>query len=380
MKKLFFTATLLATILLAIFLSPTLAAATLAESAVIVDGTNIGTSRGDMLPLRDVVTHVGGTVSWDNQSRKITIRMGNNNPTAVMAIGSNHATISGSAVELAVPPVLANGQTFVSLCFLADHLGIGAGYKNNRFILSSTPARQIPILTYHHILPDDVNTRFRDNPWTISTYNFANQMRYLHENGFYTPTLCELEAFLYKGRPLPANSIMIHFDDGYYSNYVYAYPILQRYGLRAVIFAITANAQYLGSYQPPMCHESLTWAAATTLLTGADVFETASHTHAMHRHNADTNRTILVTQTHENILQDTLQSFEYVSNHRAFAYPHGQFNDTVIHALAEAGITMAFTINTGYVTATSDPFRLNRFTIYRTTTMARFRAIVNRRA
>ena len=267
----------------------------------------------------------------------------------------------------------------VSLCFLADHLGLGAGHINNSFILSTTPARQIPVITYHHILPDEVNTRFRDNPWTISTENFTLQMRYLRNNGFYTPTLEELEAFLHHGRPLPHNSVMIHFDDGYYSNYVYAYPILRQYGQRAVIFPVTGHAEALGQYQPPICHASLTRVAAITLNTRTDVFETASHSHNMHGLVPDSEDTLLATATKDDIIADTISSFEFVSNHRAYAYPHGQFNDTVIEALAEAGITMAFTTTPGYITATSNPFRLNRFTIYRATTMARFRAIVNRR-
>lgn len=365
-------------LLLAITLAPTLVSAAETEARIILNGTDIGPATGDLLPLREIIEQTGGTAAWDGNTQQITIRRGS--LTAAITIGSTQATISGRAVELAAPPTLIQGRTMVSLCFLADHLGIGAGYINNRFILSSAPARQIPVLTYHHILPDEVNTRFRSNAWTVSTENFAAQMRYLRDNGFYTPTLDELEAFLYHGRPLPARSVMIQFDDGYYSNYVYAYPILQRYGMRAVIFPITGDAERLGEHQLPICHDSLTRAAAITLRTPSQVIETASHTHDMHRLAGDTNNTLLVTETFENILQDTLQSFAFVSNHRAFAYPHGQHNNTVIEALREAGITMAFTIQAGYITGTSDPFRLNRFTVYRDTSMARFRAIVNLRA
>ena len=345
------------------------------ESRAIVSGVCMGETTEDLLPLRDIIEHAGGTVTWNDG--RITIRRGNH--TATITIGSTSATVGNRTVELSAPPRLIDGRTMAPTCLFGEHLGFGVGYKNNNFILSASPARQIAVLTYHHILPDEVNTRFVDNPWTVSTEEFALQMRYLRDNGFYTPTLWELEAFLYHGRPLPSPSVMIHFDDGYYSNYVYAYPILRRYGLRAVIFPITANAEALGEYQPPICHNSLTWAAAGTLNTRTDVFETASHTHDLHSLAYGTNRTLLVTETRENIIADTLRSFEFVSNHRAFAYPHGQFNNTVIEALAEAGITMAFTINSGYVTTRSNPFQLNRFTIYRDTTMARFRAIVNGR-
>ena len=348
------------------------------ESRIILDGTDIGAAAGDLLPVRDIVMRAGGTAEWVGHTRQIVVRRGSR--TVKMTIGSTRAGVNGSPVTLAAPPVMVGGRAMIDLCFFAEHLGLGVGHMNDAFILSTTPAQRIPVLTYHHILPDAVNVHFRGNPWTISTENFAAQMRYLRDNGFYVPTLCEFEAFLYRGRPLPANSVMIHFDDGYYSNYVYAYPILRRYGLRAVIFPVTGHAETLGEHQPPICHDSLTHAAAITLRSRTDIFETASHTHDMHSIAYGTNLTRLMVSTHEEIVQDTLRSFEFVSNHRAFAYPRGLANDTVIEALQEAGITMAFTVNRGYVTGRSNPLRLNRFTVYGDTTMARFRAIVNGRA
>jgi len=369
----------LAILLLALALNASPLFAVDSNSDIIIDGTKIAAkSSGNLLPLRDIIEQTNGTVTWNGSAQQVIVRRGSH--MAVLSIGSTRATVNGREVELTIPPQLIGGRTMVSLCFLADHLGLGAGHKNNSFILSTVPASRIPVLVYHHILPDEANTHFRDNAWTISTENFAEQMRYLRDNGFYTPTLDELEAFLHHGRPLPQNSVMIHFDDGYYSNYVYALPILRRYGLRAVLFPITGDAEALGDVQPPMNYAALTRAAAITLTTGLDVFETASHSHALHDRTPDGRETMLVVATHGEIVADTLQSFELVTNRRAYAYPLGMFNDTVIAALQEAGITMAFTVRSGYITAGSDPFRLERFTVYRETSMARFRNIVHGRA
>jgi len=328
----------------------------------------------ELLPLREIVEHIGGTVSWDSSSRRITITIGRR--TVRVRAGSYNAVVNGNQQQITVPLQNIDSTTAVSLCFLADTLGLGVGYKNNTFILSTNPATRIAVVTYHHILPDEKNTHFRDNIWTISTQHFEEQMRYLYEGGYYTPTLDELEAFIMYGHRLPENSVMIHFDDGYYSNYVYAYPILQRYGLKAVLFAITAESEALGDYQPPINHRILQWASAYTLRQGKDVWETASHTHNLHGLATDERRTLLVTETNENIVEDALRSFDFVSNHRAFAYPKGQFNDTVVAALQEAGITMAFTVLRGYITPASDPMRLRRFMIYTDTTLAEFQRIV----
>ncbi|MCL2571562.1 MAG: stalk domain-containing protein [Defluviitaleaceae bacterium] len=357
-----------------------LAYGTAAESRIIIDGTVVNAiAHDDMLPLREVVEHIGGAVSWNRRSQQVTINHGSQ--TIVVTVGSRSATINNNPFHLSSSPQIINGQVMMPVDFFAYQLGLGTGYINSSFILSTTPATSIPVLVYHHILPDEVNIYFTNNAWTISTQNFTQQMQFLSENGFYTPTLNELEAFLYYGRPLPQNSIMIHFDDGYYSNYVYALPILQKYGLRAVLFPITGNASALGETQPSIDHTRLTHTSASTLRTGLDIFETASHSHTLHDRAPDSNnQTLLVVSTHETIVTDTVQSFNYLTNHRAYAYPLGMFNDTVIYALQEAGITMAFTVNTGYITQATDPFRLPRFTIYQDTALTRFQMIANRRA
>jgi peptidoglycan/xylan/chitin deacetylase (PgdA/CDA1 family) len=236
---------------------------------------------------------------------------------------------------------------------------------------------RIPVLLYHHILPDAVNRTQRENPWTISTENFEAQMQYLYDNNFHTLTHAELEDFLTNGTPLPPNSVMIHFDDGYYSNFVYAYPILKRFGHRATVFMITYLIEDLGIYQPEMDHDGLTWTAAHTMWATTDVFEFASHTHAMHSLAPYGAYTLFYLATSEEAAADTRRSFAFLDNHTAFAYPRGQYNDAVIEGLQAAGITMAFTTTDGYVTSDCDPFRLNRFKIWRNMTIARFAEIVS---
>ena len=233
----------------------------------------------------------------------------------------------------------------------------------------------VPVLLYHHILPDAVNRTQQENPFTISAENFKMQMQYLYNNGFHTLTHAELEDFLYNGTPLPPNSVMIHFDDGYYSNFTYAYPILYRFGHRATVFMITHLIEELDNCQPQMDHDDLTWTAAHTMWGTTDVFEFASHSHAMHA-SPDGVHTLMYLATREEVTADTLRSFDFLDNHTAFAYPKGQYNDTVIEGLKEAGITIAFNTIDGYVTRDSDPFHLSRFKIWRDMSLERFAEIV----
>jgi len=269
--------------------------------------------------------------------------------------------------------MLIDGELYVELAAFSQYLRMGVGYMGGAYHLTATPAGTIAVLMYHHILPDAVNTTHRENVWTVSTESFAEQMAYLAGRHFYLPTLAELETFLYYGAPLPQHSVMITFDDGYYSNYVYAAPILREYGLRAVIFPITARAEALGERQPPISHTALTHAAAITLRYAAtDVFETASHTHDLHSRYADG----LTHATRAVIMQDMMQSQQFVSFPRAIAYPHGLYNTAVIAALREVGITLGFSTRYGRVRASDDPMRLPRVNVYRGMTLARFSQVV----
>jgi peptidoglycan/xylan/chitin deacetylase (PgdA/CDA1 family) len=64
-------------------------------------------------------------------------------------------------------------------------------------------------------------------------------MRALRDEGWSTITLGELHAHLSSGAPLPEKPIVLTFDDGYLDNWVFAYPILKKYGHHAVIWMST---------------------------------------------------------------------------------------------------------------------------------------------
>ena len=92
-------------------------------------------------------------------------------------------------------------------------------------------AKNIPVLMYHHV---------SNSPGlvTISPKTFREQMKWIAENGWKTLTSDDLE-FFYRGGRLPRKSIMLTFDDGYLDNWLYVYPVLKEFGLKAHIFIIT---------------------------------------------------------------------------------------------------------------------------------------------
>lgn len=95
------------------------------------------------------------------------------------------------------------------------------------------PAVRVPILMFH-----DLST----GPSKGSTLNvdeFKMVLRALKDNNYNTITLADLYEYLtLKDVDLPANPIILTFDDGYYSNYQYAYPLLKEMNMKAVFSVI----------------------------------------------------------------------------------------------------------------------------------------------
>lgn len=104
----------------------------------------------------------------------------------------------------------------------------------------------VPVLMYHHVCP-------HPGLVTVSPETFEEHMAYLARKKYRALAADEFLEFLQGRRALDARSVLITFDDGYLDNYVYAWPILKRYGLKATIFTITslmgegAARTYLGA-------------------------------------------------------------------------------------------------------------------------------------
>ncbi len=87
------------------------------------------------------------------------------------------------------------------------------------------------ILCYHHI-----NYGERIEPET-----FENNLKTLKREGFKPIKLSEIYEYIKRGESPPKKSVHITFDDGYADNFIYAYPILKKYGYFATVFVIASK-------------------------------------------------------------------------------------------------------------------------------------------
>ena len=90
----------------------------------------------------------------------------------------------------------------------------------------------IPVLMYHHIST-------ADRELNVYPDIFEDQLKVLSRKGWKTLSGKEFLFFLENRKERPKKCVLMTFDDGFADNYVYAYPILQKYNMKAMLFVST---------------------------------------------------------------------------------------------------------------------------------------------
>ena len=216
-----------------------------------------------------------------------------------------------------------------------------------KMIKDSANGTKVIVLNYHKI--DNMNISL-----SVLPKDFEAQMKYLKENNFHTITPDELYSALSGSTELPENPVLITFDDGYEDNYVYAYPILQKYGFKGTIFVIT-------SFLDKNMKNYVTWEQAEEMeASGTISIQSHTVTHS--------SMTELSDEQLRHELADSKQAIESHLNKpiHFIAYPTGTYNLHIAQLVKEAGYDGAFTIKYGNVDKASNLYAIERIPVFHT--------------
>lgn len=132
---------------------------------------------------------------------------------------------------------------------------------------------KVPIILYHNIadvVPGEEYNALLNIPPDL----FEVHMKALLQAGYTPITYGEYYEYVEHGAALPDKPILITFDDGYWSNYKYAYPVLKELGMKATIFVITDRRGKTLSKNP-----HFSWNQAKEM-QDSGVIDIQSHTHS----------------------------------------------------------------------------------------------------
>ena len=95
----------------------------------------------------------------------------------------------------------------------------------------------LAILIYHSIADNSENHIW--SHLSLEVEEFERQLRYLRQKGFTSVSLYDIYEYLNGDGKLPPKPVALTFDDGFLDNWVFAYPLLKKYGMKGTVFVAT---------------------------------------------------------------------------------------------------------------------------------------------
>lgn len=215
-------------------------------------------------------------------------------------------------------------------------------------------SRDVPVLMWHNLAEE------ASGDMTISVDTFRAQIEALHEAGFKTVSLQQLYDYVHFGTELPEKPIVLTFDDGYFSNYEYAFPILQEYDMQATIFAIGVSVgkdTYKDTDHAMTPHFG---ADEAREMVASGLISVQSHTYDMHQWppfedgNAQVRETLLPFDGEADADYEAAVEADFAESREllesitgqpvnALAFPEGAYVTLTQDALRSAGAELTFT-------------------------------------
>lgn len=208
------------------------------------------------------------------------------------------------------------------------------------------PCINIPVFLYHHVQSKYNAMKNKQTALTTFTDTFEEQIQYLIDKGYQTIDIYDLFRF-FKGEEtsIPEKSVILTFDDGYSDFYDVAFPILQKYNLKAVVFLSTGLIEKRGY---------LTWEEISKMNKTGQVYF-GNHTWFHSSEILDDKKS-----ANEIITADQDLSQKGLNIIKVFAYPYGVTTSYTQNYLKSSGYNLAFTTKYGKTLCAKNSLMLPR--------------------
>ena len=201
----------------------------------------------------------------------------------------------------------------------------------------------LAICMYHYVYdkdapPDKLNANY------IEVDALEEELKYLVENDYFFPTWEEVRQYIDGEILLPEKSIVLTFDDGSRNFLELGAPLFDKYKIPVTSFLITKNKgeEKVEEYK-------------------SDYVTFQSHSHDMHRAGGNIGHGgIFPVMSHDDAVADLQESIRICRNGDAFAYPFGDYTESCVQAVSDAGFLCAVTTEYGRVYPGDNPLLLPR--------------------
>lgn len=192
---------------------------------------------------------------------------------------------------------------------------------------STTPRVLLPILVYHIVRPNYPNDSAAVRALALTPGVFDAELAHLKDAGYHVVGFPDLEAYFASSTPLPRKPVVLSFDDGWYDQFRYAFPILEKHQDTATFFVFT-NAVGRRKF--------LSWDDLRALVAAGMTIGDHTRSHPY-----------LPQITDPQHLRDEIEGSKRLLENELgvpvteFAYPFGQYNRALMALVKKAGFKSA---------------------------------------
>ena len=231
-----------------------------------------------------------------------------------------------------------------SLMIFASFIAAVAYETKSTAAATHTQTFSLPVVMYHHVTENESKA----GKYTVLTREFENDLKLIKSQGYTTVTVRELIDFVKNGKPLPDKPIMLTFDDGFESFYALAFPLLQRYNLKAVVSVIGSVTERYSTIDDHNINYSNLNFDEISELDKSGIVEIQNHSYDMHKNSAKSRKGMSKLMNESNAEYSKALEADLMAAQRALwdncrikptavAYPYGAYSKQTLAIVKNCG-------------------------------------------
>lgn len=236
--------------------------------------------------------------------------------------------------------------------------------KNRPIISNAETGTPVPIIMYHSILKSAASK----DRYVVTPQEFEKDLRYLQEQGYTTILMQDIIDFCTKNKDLPEKPVILTFDDGFFNNYTYVYPLLQQYGGKAVISIVGSYTDsYTESGDKNPNYAYLSWDECKEM-SDSGIIEIENHSDTFHsidshRSGSRRNKSESKTDYEKKFKADIIALQDKITAHlgktpSTYTYPFGMISLESVQYTKDIGFSATLSCAEGINYLTGDPEEL----------------------
>ena len=220
----------------------------------------------------------------------------------------------------------------------------------------------ISILTFHHVHPHRDDLTIPPELFEQALFSLSKRYHFISYETF--------KRVLFHGESIAEKSILITLDDGYLDNYLYAFPILKRMNIPAVIFAITGQIEISSVLRTQMpafiSHKDLDIHPRPDYFINTEEIAQMEQSGLIDIESHTVSHLACKGVSYQRILDEMEESFQFIQHYTrpkkryGFCWPKGKYNDWALKAIKNSSYEFAFSTREGAFHKGDDLYKIQR--------------------